>query len=63
MYYTYVASILQLETKSARESELRYYQRLMAAARPTFLEFVDYLLRTEVYSKVFQDSYALGLIC
>ena len=64
MYYTYVASILQLERKSSRrESELRYFQRLMAAPRPTFQQFVDYLLRTEVYSEVFQDSYVLGFIC
>ena len=60
MYYTYVASILQLEKKSSRESELRYYQRLMSAPRPTFQQFVDYLLRTEV---CFQVSYVLGFIC
>ena len=66
MYYTYVASILQLEKKSSRESELRYYQRLMAAPRPTFQQFVDYLLRTEVCFQVswmFLDSHTKCLFC
>ena len=66
MYYTYVASILQLEKKSSRESELRYYQRLIAAQRPNFHQFVDYLLRTEVnfqFSWIHMQKITILSIC
>ena len=66
MYYTYAASILQFEKKSSRESELRYYQRLMAAQRPTFQQFVDYLLRTEVdfqFSWIHMQKMTILSIC
>ena len=48
MYTTYAASILQLQQKSPNESEAKYYKRLTAAPRPTFQQFVDYLLRIKV---------------
>ena len=48
MYTTYAASILQLRQKSPNESEANYYKRLTAAPRPTFQQFVDYLLRIKV---------------
>ena len=48
MYTTYAASILQLRQKSPNESEAKYYKRLTAAPRPTFQQFVDYLLRIKV---------------
>lgn len=55
MYTTYATSILQLKIKSGSKYGAENHRKLMAAPRPTFQQFVDYLLRTEVYSKVFQD--------
>ena len=62
MYTTYATSILQLKIKSGSKYGAENHRKLMAAPRPTFQQFVDYLLRTEVYSKVFQDCQKLSML-
>ena len=48
MYTTYATSILQLKIKSGSKYGAENHRKLMAAPRPNFQQFVDYLLRTEV---------------
>ena len=43
MYTTYATSILQLKIKSGSKYGAENHRKLMAAPRPTFQQFVDYL--------------------
>ena len=45
IYMNYAPSVLQLASKESPSPSL---QALLGASRPTFRQFVDYLLRTKV---------------
>ena len=45
IYLTYAAAVLQL---AGKESQSPNFKAVLSAPRPTFRQFVDYLLRTKV---------------